>query len=256
MRIVTWNLNSIRARHDRLLALLARHRPDVVCLQELKVEDAAFPYDDLRSAGYRAEILGQRAYNGVAILTREPLEDVRRGMGEGDTDPQARVISGVYRGIRILSAYFPNGGEVGSDKYGYKLAWMKRLRAMLERDFSPSMPLVLAGDFNVAPDERDTKNPEVWRNTVLFTDEVREALRELRSWGLHDSLRLVNDAPGLYSWWDYQLLGFAKNNGLRIDHLDVTAPLCPRVRDVRIDRDERKGKQPSDHAPVLLELVD
>lgn len=256
MRLVTWNVNSVRARHDRLLALLERHRPDVVCLQELKVEDGDFPLADVRAAGYQAATFGQRTYNGVAILTREPLEDVRRGMGDDVEDPQARLISGVVRGVRVISAYFPNGGELGSDKYRYKLAWMKRLRAMLERDFSPSMPLVLAGDFNVAPDERDTKNPDAWRGTVLFADEVRLALRELRGWGLLDSLRLVNDAPGLYSWWDYRMLGFPKNDGLRIDHLDVTEPLRARVRDVRIDRDERKGKQPSDHAPVLLELMD
>jgi exodeoxyribonuclease-3 len=256
MRIVTWNVNSVRARLERLLALLARHRPDVLCLQELKVEDAAFPHAAVREAGYIAETHGQRTYNGVAILTREPLEDVRRGMGEGDSDPQARLISGRFRGVRVISAYFPNGGELGSEKYVYKLAWMKSLGAMLARDFSPGMPLVLAGDFNVAPDERDAKNPDAWRDTVLCADEVRGALRDLRSWGLHDSLRLVNDAPGLYSWWDYQRLGFPKNDGLRIDHIDVTEPLRSRVRDVRIDREERKGKQPSDHAPVLLELAD
>ncbi|MBX7196046.1 MAG: exodeoxyribonuclease III [Sandaracinaceae bacterium] len=256
MRIATWNVNSIRARHDRLLAFLTRHRPDVLCLQELKVEDSGFPHVEVRAAGYHAAILGQRTYNGVAILSREPLADVRAGMGDDVEDPQARLISGVIRGLRVISAYFPNGGELGSDKYRYKLAWMKRLRAMLARDFSPSMPLVLAGDFNVAPDERDTKNPAVWKDTVLFSDEVREALRELRSWGLLDSLRLVNDQPGLFSWWDYRMLGFPKNDGLRIDHLDVTEPLRARVRDVRIDRDERKGKQPSDHAPVILELAD
>ena len=256
MRIVTWNLNSIRARHDRLIAILGRHKPDVLCLQELKVEDEHFPFEAVREAGYRAETFGQRTYNGVAILTREPLEDVKRGMGDDVDDPQSRLISGVFRGVRVISAYFPNGGEIGSAKYAYKLAWIKRLRTMLERDFSPAMPLVLAGDFNVAPDERDTKNPDLWRATVLFSDEVRAALGELRSWGLSDSLRLVNDAPGLYSWWDYRMLGFPKNDGLRIDHLDVTEPLRARVRDVRIDREERKGKQPSDHAPVLLDLAD
>jgi len=256
MRLITWNVNSIRARHDRLIALLARHQPDVLCLQELKVEDAVFPEAAIREAGYLAATFGQRTYNGVAILTREPLEDVRRGMDDGVDDPQARLISGVVRGVRVFSAYFPNGAEVGSDKYKYKLAWMTRLRALLSRDFSPTTPLVLAGDFNVAPDERDAAKPEVWRDTVLFSDEVREALRELRSWGLLDSLRLVNDAPGLYSWWDYQQLGFPKNQGLPMHPPHVTEPLRPRVREVRIDREERKGKQPSDHAPVILELAD
>jgi exodeoxyribonuclease-3 len=256
MRIITWNVNSIRARHDRLLGVLARHRPDVLCLQELKVEDAAFPWSAVKEAGYEAAVFGQKTYNGVAILSREPAEDVRRGMGDEVDDPQARLISGVVRGVRVISAYFPNGSEVGSDKYVYKVAWMRRLRAMLARDFSPETPLVLAGDFNVAPDERDAKNPEQWRSTVLFNDEIRGALAELRGWGLSDSLRVVSDAPGVYSWWDYRMLGFPKNDGLRIDHLDVTAPLVPRVREVRVDRDERKGKQPSDHAPVILELAD
>lgn len=256
MRILTWNLNSIRARYERLVALLARHAPDVVCLQELKVEHAAFPYEALRAAGYEACIHAQKTYNGVAILSREPILDVRRGLGEGLDDPQARLVSGLVRGVRVLSAYFPNGSEVGSDKYAYKLDWMRRLGAMLARDFSPGQPLVLAGDFNVAPDERDVSDPDAWRGTVLFSDEVRAALAELRRWGLRDSLRLVTDAPGIYSWWDYRRLAFPRNEGLRIDHIDVTEPLVSRIRDVRVDREERKGKQPSDHAPVILDLAD
>jgi exodeoxyribonuclease-3 len=256
MRLITWNVNSIRARHDRLLGVLSRHQPDVLCLQELKVEDEAFPWESVRAAGYEAAVFGQKTYNGVALLSRAPIEDVRRGMGDGVDDPQARLVSGSVRGIRVISAYFPNGGEIGSDKYQYKLRWMERLRAMLARDFTPETPLVLAGDFNVAPDERDAKSPEQWRDTVLFCDEVRSALARLRSWGLHDSLRLVHDAPGIYSWWDYRMLSFPKNEGLRIDHLDVTEPLRARVREVRVDRDERKGKHPSDHAPVILDLAD
>ncbi|GAB4209461.1 MAG: exodeoxyribonuclease III [Sandaracinaceae bacterium] len=256
MRLITWNVNSVRARHDRLLGVLARHQPDVLCLQELKVEDDAFPWDAVRAAGYEAAVFGQKTYNGVALLSRTPIEDVRRGLADGVEDPQARLISGRVQGLRVLSAYFPNGGELHSEKYRYKLAWMERLRAMLARDFTPDTPLVLAGDFNVAPDDRDAKNPAQWRDTVLCHEEARKALANLRSWGLHDSLRLVSDAPGVYSWWDYRMLGFPKNDGLRIDHLDVTEPLRKRVRDVRVDRDERKGKQPSDHAPVILELED
>lgn len=256
MRIVTWNVNSVRARHDRLLALLARHAPDVLCLQELKLEDAQFPWEAVRAAGYHAETFGQRTYNGVAILSREPAEEVQRGLGDDVDDSQSRLITARVRGVYVASAYFPNGGELGSDKYAYKLAWMKRLGAKLARDFTPSTPLVLAGDFNVAPDDRDAKNPAAWRETTLCSDEVRTALRALRDWGLYDSLRLLTEEPGVYSWWDYRMLGFPKNDGLRIDHLDVTAPLRERVREVRVDRDERKGKQPSDHAPVLLELAD
>jgi exodeoxyribonuclease-3 len=256
MRIITWNVNSIRARHDRLLGVLARHAPDVLCLQELKVEDDAFPWDAVRAAGYHAAVHGQKTYNGVALLSREPAQDVQRGLQDDVDDPQARLISGVFRGVRVFSAYFPNGGDIESPKYPYKLAWMRRLRALLTRNFSPAMPLVLAGDFNVAPEDRDAKSPQNWRDGVLANDEVRGALADLRSYGLHDSLRLRNQDAGIYSWWDYRMLGFVKNDGLRIDHLDVTGPLLSRVLDVRVDRDERKGKQPSDHAPVILELAE
>lgn len=255
MRVITWNVNSVRARHDRLLGVLQRHQPDVLCLQELKVEDDGFPWDAVREAGYHAAVHGQKTYNGVALLSREPAVDVRRGMNDGVDDPQARLISAQFGEVRVLSAYFPNGGEPSSDKYAYKLAWIARLRAMLVRDFAPDAPLVLAGDFNIAPDDRDAKNPGAWHGTVLCNDEIRQALRDLRSFGLTDSLRLLREEGGVYSWWDYRALGFQKNDGLRIDHLDVTAPLASRVRSVVVDRDERKGKQPSDHAPVILDLA-
>ncbi len=256
MRVITWNVNSIRARHDRLLALLERHAPDVVCLQEIKVEQAQFPFEALRAVGYEAAIHGQRTYNGVAILAREPIEDVRVGMGDAADDPQARLVSGTVRGVRFLSAYFPNGSTPESDKYRYKLEWMGRLREKLDRDESAARPLVLAGDFNVAPEDRDAKNPAAWRDSVLCRDEVRAALRAVRAFGLFDSLRVVSDDPDVFSWWDYRMLGFPKNDGLRIDHLDVTAPLRHRVRAVWVDREERKGAQPSDHAPVVLDLAD
>lgn len=256
MRIITWNVNSVRARHDRLLALLARHAPDVVCLQELKLEDERFPREELRAAGYHAAVHGQRTYNGVAILSRTPIEDVRVGMGDDVDDPQARLVGGTIAGVRVWSAYFPNGSTPSSDKYRYKLEWMRRLREKLDREESSTRPLVLAGDFNVFPEDRDAKNPGRWRDTVLSTPEVRAALREIRAFGLFDSLRVVSDAADVFSWWDYRMLGFQKDDGLRIDHLDVTPPLRHLIRGVWVDRDEREGEQPSDHAPVVLDLGD
>lgn len=258
IKIATWNVNSIRARHDRLLAVLARHQPDVLCLQELKLEEDKFPFEPLRDAGYHAACVGQKTYNGVAILSRTPLEDVRRGMGDGDAnDDQARLISARVHGVRVYSAYFPNGGEPSSPKFAYKLAWMARLARKLRAEHAPDEPLALTGDFNVAPSDLDVKNPEKWADTVLCRPEVRRALEEIRGFGLVDSLRRLRpDAPGLYSYWDYQMLGFPKNDGLRIDHVDVTEPLARRLSEVTIDREERKGKQPSDHAPVIATFAD
>lgn len=254
MRIVTWNVNSFRARHDRLIAFLGRHKPDVVCLQELKAEADEIPLDAVHELGYQAALLGQRTYNGVAILAKEPIEDVRTGMG--DDDDQARLIAATIRGIRVICAYVPNGGERASPKFAYKLEWMKRLRAHLGKTYSPDSPLALCGDFNVAPTDLDVKNPDAWKDTVLACPEVRDALKEIRSFGLADTLRLHTPEGGLYSWWDYRMLGFPKNDGLRIDHIDVTPPLAARSLAVKIDREERKGKQPSDHAPVIADFSD
>ncbi|AKF07012.1 Exodeoxyribonuclease III [Sandaracinus amylolyticus] len=252
IKIITWNVNSIRARHDRLLALLARHEPDVLCLQELKLEEAKFPWDEVRAAGYHAAVLGQKSYNGVAILSRTAPEDVRRGMGDGEEDGHARLISARLHGIRVYSAYFPNGGTPDSDKYAFKLAWMARLEKKLRTEHTPDEALALCGDFNVAPTDLDVKNVEKWADTVLCRPDARAALERIRGVGLIDSLRRLRPEEGnLYSYWDYQMLGFPKNDGLRIDHVDVTAPLAERLLEVRIDREERKGKQPSDHAPVI-----
>ncbi|MCS6858317.1 MAG: exodeoxyribonuclease III [Sandaracinaceae bacterium] len=253
MRLITWNLNSIRVRLERLLALLARHDPDIVCLQELKSDEENFPYLAIEKTGYFSAVYGQRGYNGVAILSKEPLRCVEKGFGSEDFDSQARLIAGTWREIRIVCAYFPNGGEIGSERYAYKLRWMEGLLGWLKKKYSPEEPIILAGDFNVAPEERDVAFPERWKNTVLFSDEVRASLQRIRAWGFYDSLRLVNQSGGIYSWWDYRALAFPKNDGLRIDHIDVTRPLCDKVQAVWVDREERKGKQPSDHAPVILD---
>jgi len=251
MRIATWNLNSVRAREARLLAWLARQQPELVCLQELKAANDDFPSAALEALGYQAAVHGQRTYNGVAILSREPLAEVEKGFRDGDDDAQARVISARASGIRVVSAYFPNGGEVGSEKFGYKLRWMERMRRYLERTLEKGESAVLCGDFNVAPEDRDVARPEEWKDSVLCHPEARAALGRIADLGLVDTFRKHHSEGGHYSWWDYRMLGFPKNNGLRIDHIFATERLAARCSSAEIDRNERKGKQPSDHAPVL-----
>jgi exodeoxyribonuclease-3 len=252
--LATWNVNSVRARLPRVHAWLREHAPDVVCLQETKVEDHAFPRLELETLGYRAEILGQKSYNGVAILTREPLLDVTRGLPGDAPGAEARVIAGSFRGVRIVNLYAPNGQAVGTEKYAAKLEWYDRLRVMLETSCSPGEPLVLCGDFNVAPEDRDTWDPERWRGQILCSEPERERFRALLAWGLVDVLRALHPEDGLFTFWDYQMGSFRRNWGLRIDHALVTAPLFSRVAGARVDREERGREKPSDHAPVLLTL--
>lgn len=255
MRIVTWNVNSVRARHDRLLAFLERQKPDVVCLQELKVEEAKYPLAEIEAAGYASAVHSQKTYNGVAILSRRPIEAVTKGLDDGVEDPQARLVSAVISGVRVVSVYVPNGGEMGSDKWQYKLAWLRRMRAWLERNASPAQPLALCGDFNVAPEAIDCHDPSAWEGEVLFHPEARGALSHVTSWGLIDTFRAKHpDESGLFSWWDYRMLGFPKNKGLRIDHVFATESLAARCTGSFIDRDERKGEAPSDHAPVVSDF--
>jgi exodeoxyribonuclease-3 len=252
MRIATWNVNSVRARQERLFAWLRRQAPDVLCLQELKVEEAKFPRAELAALGYGSAVLGQRTYNGVAILAREPLEDVQLGLADGVDDPQARLIAATVRGVRVASVYCPNGQSVGSEKWAYKLAFMKRLRAWLDRHVRPDQPFALCGDFNVAPEALDVHDPAAWEGETLYHPEARASLADVAAFGLVDTLRRARPGePGLYSWWDYRMLGFPKNRGLRIDHVLATVPLADRLVGAVIDREERKGEAPSDHAPVV-----
>jgi exodeoxyribonuclease III len=254
MKLATWNVNSIRARHERLLGWLASAAPDVVCLQETKVEDAGFPFEALATAGFHAVTLGQRSYNGVAILSREPATEVTRGFEDDDPDDQARVIAATVRGVRVISVYVPNGQEVGSDKYAYKLAWLARLRRYLDRSCDPQTPLALCGDMNVAPDERDVYDPVAWRGSVLCSDAERAGLEHALAWGLSDLFRKHHADGGQYSWWDYRGVSLFKNQGLRIDHIFATASLAQRCTACVIDRAARKGHNASDHAPVIAEL--
>ena len=257
MRIVTWNVNSIRTRLPRVLGVLERHQPDVICLQELKVVDEGFPVLDVKQAGYHSTIVGQKTYNGVAILSKEKAENVATSMADGTdhADPQARFVAADVAGVRVISVYVPNGGAVGSDKWDYKMEWLSRLRSYLDAEADPAKPMAVCGDFNVAPDDHDVNNPEKWKDSVLCHPDARAAFRELIEWGLVDAFRAHHPAGGIFSWWDYRMLGFAKNDGLRIDAVLVTKPLAERIDDAFVDRDERKGKQPSDHAPVVVDFT-
>jgi len=256
MKIITWNVNSVRSRLERLLALLERDKPDVLCLQELKSREEDFPYSPLGDAGYHAAVFGQKTYNGVAILAREEPRSVQCGFRDEDSDPQARMIEVRVGGVRVLCLYVPNGAEVASEKFSYKLEWLRRLRRYLDQSCHPSEPLLLCGDFNIAPDDRDVPDPAKWNDTVLCVPEVRACWSEILGWGLVDLFRLHHDEAGLYTWWDYRRLGFPRNEGLRIDHILGTHSLARRCVSASIDRNERKGQKPSDHATLQVVLED
>ncbi len=254
MKLATWNINSIRARQDRLIGWLTTHRPDVLCLQETKVEDGGFPIDAVRGAGYDAAIFGQRSYNGVAILSTQPLTDVTRELGDGADDGDARLIAATTHGLRVICAYVPNGQDLASEKYPYKLAWLRRLRAYLDRTARPDQPLVLCGDLNVTPDDRDVWSPEAWKDKIHCSPPERAALAELAAFGLTDVFRAANPETRAWSWWDYRGVSFFKDQGLRIDVIFATRPVTDRITAVTIDRTARKGQDASDHAPVIAEL--
>ena len=253
MKIVTWNINSIRTRQDRLLAWLTAHQPDVLCLQELKVEESLFPFEAIQALGYHCAVLGQKTYNGVAILSKSPATDVRFGLDDGVEDPQSRLISADIDGVRVLSVYVPNGSEPDSEKYAYKIAFLRRLQAYFARHHRPDEPLAICGDFNIAPTELDVRKPDQWKGSVLYNPEMRAILADFLAWGLQDAFRRHRPEPGLFSWWDYRMLAFPKNDGLRIDHVFATAVLAS--RDAFVDRNERKGEKPSDHVPLGVDFV-
>jgi exodeoxyribonuclease-3 len=255
VRIVTWNVNSVRAREERLLAYLTQRVPDVLCLQEIKVEDERFPVEACRALGYAAAVFGQRTYNGVAILSRTPLTEVRRGFDDGDPDPQARFIAATTAGVRVMSAYVPNGQAVGSEKFAYKLQWLERLGRHVGAACAGDSPAVLCGDLNVAPEPIDVHDPAAWEGQVLCSAAEREALARALGSGWIDVVRRLNPEARIYSWWDYRQLAFPKNRGLRIDHIFARAALALRARAAGVDRDARKGKLPSDHAPVWAEFT-
>jgi exodeoxyribonuclease-3 len=257
MLLAAWNVNSLTMRLPRLIAWLEANRPDVVCLQETKIEDARFPGLDIAGAGYVAHFAGQKTYNGVALLVREgqQVSDVAIGI-PGFADEQKRVIAATVAGIRVVGVYVPNGQAVGSEKFQYKLAWLAALAQMLRDELARHPALAVGGDFNVAPEDRDCHDPVAWAGQVLCSEPERAAFRALLSAGLTDSFRLFDQPDKAFSWWDYRMLAFAKNRGLRIDHILLSPPLAQRCAASRIDRNARKGEKPSDHAPVLVELRD
>ncbi|MBM4250386.1 MAG: exodeoxyribonuclease III [Deltaproteobacteria bacterium] len=254
-KIITWNVNSIGQRLARLLALLDRWAPDVVCLQELKCIDENFPLAAIEAAGYHAVFHGQKAFNGVALLSRElPLEAIK-GLNDNVDDPQARFISARFGELTVASVYVPNGQTVGSEKYFYKLNWLERLRQHLAAHYNPEDSVIVAGDFNIAPAPMDTHDPAVWEGQILCSERERAALAATLDLGFIDSFRDLNPGVTQFTWWDYRMLGFQKNLGLRIDLLLASAGIKTRLRRCYVDRDERKGEKPSDHAPVILELA-
>jgi exodeoxyribonuclease-3 len=256
VKIATWNVNSVRTRLPRLLSWLERRQPDIVCLQETKVPDEQFPSAELEAAGYRAIVSGEKTYNGVAILSRSDASDVVRALPGDDLDAPRRILVARIDELRVVDVYAPNGGEVGSDKYAYKLDWYQRLRGFLDADFDPGDAVALCGDLNIAPEDIDVWDPEQWRGQIMVSDPEREAFRDLASWGLADSLRRHHPGrTGLHTWWDYRAGAFHRGWGLRIDHILLSPAVARRCEAVEIDRDERKGKKPSDHAPVVATLA-
>ena len=253
MKLATWNINSLTVRLPQVLDWLAAHPVDVLALQELKLTDDKFPFDAFTQAGYSAQCFGQKTYNGVALLSRTPATEVVKNI-PGFADDMARVISATIDGVRVIGAYFPNGQEPGSDKFEYKMSWLKGLRDWIRAELVKYPKLVLMGDFNITFDDADVWDPVALKDTIHCTEEERYHLRALIALGLHDSLRLFPQPEKSYSWWDYRNFAFPRNHGLRIDHILVSNALKDRVVACSIDKAPRKNERPSDHAPVLLEL--
>ncbi|WP_374265790.1 exodeoxyribonuclease III [Zoogloea sp.] len=252
MKIATWNVNSLKVRLPHVLDWLAANQPDALCLQELKCENKAFPLAEIEAAGYQAIFNGQKTYNGVAILSRKPLADVRFDIPDF-ADEQKRIVAGTLDGVRIVCGYFPNGQAVGSDKFAYKLAWLDALTAWLRDELAATPQLVLAGDYNIAPEDRDA-HPD-WKDEIHVSVPERNAFKALQGLGLVDAFRLFEQPEKSFSWWDYRMMAFRRNVGLRIDHLLVSAPLAARCATCVVDKTPRKLERPSDHAPVVAEFA-
>ncbi|HQR32248.1 MAG TPA: exodeoxyribonuclease III [Blastocatellia bacterium] len=254
MKIATWNINSIAVRLPHVLDWLKSNRPDALCLQEIKCKEDKFPADAFREIGYRAEIFGQQTYNGVATLSLAEPSDVQKGFLGDAEDPQRRLLATTINGVKIVNVYIPNGSEVGSEKYSYKLNWLGNLRKFFDECCDPKQDVVLCGDFNIAPEDRDVHDPKLWAGQILCSDAERAALQKIEDWGLVDVFRQHHDDSGVYTWWDYRGGAFPKNKGLRIDHLWATEPLSELCTAVWVDKAPRALPQPSDHVPVVAEF--
>jgi exodeoxyribonuclease-3 len=257
MKIATWNVNSILARLPHVTRWLEAEQPDVLCVQETKCTDDKFPAADLKAIGYDCVIFGQQSYNGVAVISKAGCATqpaVQRGYPDDDLAAQSRLLSVDLAGIRIVNVYIPNGQMVGSEKYQFKLEWLQRLREFLDAGYDQSTPVLLCGDFNVAPEERDVHDPRLWQNRILFSEPEKKALQHVKDWGFADTFRMHTEEGGHYSWWDYRAGAFRRNLGLRIDHIWVSAPLAARSKATWIDKGPRQWERPSDHAPVVAEF--
>jgi exodeoxyribonuclease-3 len=254
LKLATWNVNSLKVRLPQLLGWLASAQPDVVCLQETKTEDAGFPFAELAAAGYQALHNGQKTYNGVALLARSEPSEVLRAL-PGFEDGQKRLLAATVAGVRCICAYMPNGQAVGSEKYAYKLAWLDALARWLQDELKRFPQLALLGDFNIAPEDRDVYDPQAWQGQVLCSEPERAAFRRFLDLGLVDAFRLFPQPEKSFTWWDYRMMAFRRNHGLRIDPILVSPRLAARCRACLIDVAPRKLERPSDHAPVIAEFV-
>lgn len=254
MKLATWNVNSLKVRLPQLLPWLAARQPDVVCLQETKCEDANFPAEEIRAAGYHPLFVGQKAYNGVAILSRTEGTDVVTAL-PGFDDEQKRVLAATVDGVRVVCLYVPNGESVDSEKYQYKLAWLGALEVWLKQELQRHPRLAVLGDYNIAPEDRDVHDPRLWQDKVLFSGPEKAAFARLLGLGLKDGFRLFDQPEKSYTWWDYRMNQFKRNMGLRIDHILVSEPLASQGKASFVDREMRAQERPSDHAPVILELA-
>jgi len=254
MRIATWNVNSVRARLPRVLDWLGQHQPEVVCLQETKCRDEEFPAEAIEDLGYNIERWGQKTYNGVAILSKSPLEDVVKGFPDDEPDAEARVLAATAGDVRILNLYVVNGKEVGDPKYDKKLAWLDRLSAYVHAEFDMTDKVVLTGDFNITFDDRDIYDPKRWHEKILCSTPEREALAKIMEPGLTDAFRTFEEEGGHYTWWDFRTRGFGRDHGLRIDHFLMSPSALAACTGVTVDKEERGQEKPSDHAPVVATL--
>ncbi|MEI4486343.1 exodeoxyribonuclease III [Frigidibacter sp. MR17.14] len=258
MKIATFNINGVKARIEALTAWLTEASPDVAVLQEIKSVDEGFPREAIEALGYRVETHGQKGFNGVALLSRLPIEDIRRGLPGDDSDEQSRwieaVIAGDHRPVRLAGLYLPNGNPAPGPKYDYKLAWMARMQARVAEVLAGEEAAIFAGDYNVIPTPADAARPEAWVTDALYLPETREAFRRMVNLGLTDAFRAREPRPGHYSFWDYQAGAWEKNNGIRIDHLLLTPQAADLLADAGIDREVRGREKPSDHVPVWIEL--
>jgi len=255
-RIATWNVNSLRVRMPQLLEWLENAQPDIVALQETKVQDKDFPADALEMAGYKVIYSGQKSYNGMAIISRDlDAEEITTDI-PGLDDPQRRILAATYSGLRVINLYVPNGQSLGSDKFHYKLEWLEQVRLYIASQLQQYPRLVVVGDFNIAPDERDVCDPDKWHDKILCSDQEREMLQQINACGLQDSFRLFDQPEGRFSWWDYRASAFQRNLGLRIDLVLASEALCKNAVSCHIDASPRGLERPSDHAPVIAEFAD